>query len=141
MTKPRVVRIESVPGRPEMNGPAHAYGVDGWVLMTRLVYAGLTVAGEPAHGRSFGVARHPVRDARRAEMTGAFDGLPRDHRDFLLELTHCGARFLVVGGWAMAAHGHPADPCRQVSSSRRCIATDKIHACPTTSPAACLVGP
>lgn len=47
MTKPRVVRIDTVAGRPEMNGPAHAYGRDGWVLMTRLVYAGLTIAGEP----------------------------------------------------------------------------------------------
>ena len=48
MTTPRVLRIEHVPGRPEMNGPAHAYGSEGWALMTRLVYAGLALAGEPA---------------------------------------------------------------------------------------------
>lgn len=33
--------------------------------------------------------------------------LPDDFRDLLVELADEGARFLVVGGYAVAAHGHP----------------------------------
>jgi hypothetical protein len=40
-------------------------------------------------------------------MSGAFDGLPRDYKDLLRLLKQHDAAFMVVGGWAMAAHGHP----------------------------------
>jgi hypothetical protein len=40
-------------------------------------------------------------------MSGAFDALPRDYKDLLRLLKKHDAAFMVVGGWAMAAHGHP----------------------------------
>lgn len=40
-------------------------------------------------------------------MSGAFDGLPKDYQDMLSLLRENGVAFLVVGGWAMAAHGFP----------------------------------
>ncbi len=35
------------------------------------------------------------------------EGIPDDFRDLLVELVDAGARFLVVGGYAVAVHGHP----------------------------------
>jgi len=35
------------------------------------------------------------------------EGIPDDFRDVLVELVDAGARFLVVGGYAVAVHGHP----------------------------------
>jgi len=35
------------------------------------------------------------------------DGLYDDFRDMLVELADAGARFMVVGGYAVAHHGHP----------------------------------
>lgn len=35
------------------------------------------------------------------------DALPDDFRDMLVELADAGARFMVVGGYAVAYHGHP----------------------------------
>lgn len=35
------------------------------------------------------------------------DALPEDFRDMLVELADAGARFMVVGGYAVAHHGHP----------------------------------
>lgn len=32
--------------------------------------------------------------------------LPKDYRDILAEFVHGGVEFVVVGAWAMAAHGH-----------------------------------
>jgi hypothetical protein len=32
--------------------------------------------------------------------------LPEDYSDLLLELLDAGAEFVVVGGWAVAVHGH-----------------------------------
>jgi hypothetical protein len=32
--------------------------------------------------------------------------LPHDYSDLLLELLDAGAEFVVVGGWAVAVHGH-----------------------------------
>jgi hypothetical protein len=32
--------------------------------------------------------------------------LPQDYRDLLLELIDVGVEFVVVGGWAVAVHGH-----------------------------------
>lgn len=34
-------------------------------------------------------------------------GLPTDFRDLLLELADAGAEFVVLGGYAVAFHGHP----------------------------------
>ena len=35
------------------------------------------------------------------------EAIPDDFRDLLVELVDAGARFLVVGGYAVAVHGHP----------------------------------
>jgi len=35
------------------------------------------------------------------------DGLHDDFRDLLVELADAGARFMIVGGFAVAHHGHP----------------------------------
>jgi hypothetical protein len=32
--------------------------------------------------------------------------LPQDYSDLLLELLNAGAEFVVIGGWAVAVHGH-----------------------------------
>jgi hypothetical protein len=39
-------------------------------------------------------------------MAGVID-LPHDFRDVLLELADAGVEFVVVGGYAVAVHGHP----------------------------------
>jgi predicted nucleotidyltransferase len=40
-------------------------------------------------------------------MKRTLEGLGKDYVDFLRELDAAGAEFVIVGGWAMAAHGHP----------------------------------
>src|SRR5689334_9461541 len=42
----------------------------------------------------------------RAGPTEVID-LPEDFRDLLIELSDAGAAFVIVGGYAVAFHGHP----------------------------------
>lgn len=44
--------------------------------------------------------------AVRPRMVGLID-LPEDFRDLLIELHDAGAEFVVLGGHAVAYHGHP----------------------------------
>ena len=59
-------------------------------------------------GRKRNSAVQPRSDTRevRAEPPNVNE-LPEDFRDLLLELADAGAEFVLVGGHAVAFHGHP----------------------------------
>ena len=71
------------------------------------------VLGGSTHGRMLVVGRYalatvfPRRNAVPLRPDPHVIALPDDFRDILVELHDAGAAFVVVGGYAVAFHGHP----------------------------------
>lgn len=57
-------------------------------------------------GTSLAVVRE-IDDPRASHDTCAAMNLPDDFRDLLIALADAGAQFVIIGGYAVAFHGHP----------------------------------